>query len=116
MPLMAVTASGVAELLEVGRWGVGYVIVLFTELCSHGGRAALGLVHLGLDGARDLCDPIWSHTHPAPRAVRNTGAAWKESCIRSEEFLTRQRLQCAERRSRVEGGSEQCQVKRVHAG
>lgn len=95
---------------------MGYVIVLFTELCSHGGRAALGLVHLGLDGARDLCDPIWSHTHPAPRAVRNTGAAWKESCIRSEEFLTRQRLQCAERRSRVEGGSEQCQVKRVHAG
>lgn len=63
---MAVTASGVAELLEVGRWGVGYVIVLFTELCSHGGRAALGLVHLGLDGARDLCDPIWSHLPRPP--------------------------------------------------
>lgn len=62
---MAVTASGVAELMEVGRWGVEYVIVLFTELCSHGGRAALGLVHLGLDGARDLCDPIWSHP-PCP--------------------------------------------------
>lgn len=45
---------------------MGYVIVLFTELCSQGGRAALGLVHLGLDGARDLCDPIWSHTHPRP--------------------------------------------------
>lgn len=35
--------------MEVGRWGVGCVMVLFTELCSRGGRAALGLVHLGPD-------------------------------------------------------------------
>lgn len=28
---------------------MGCVIVLFTELCSRGGRAALGLVRLGPD-------------------------------------------------------------------